>query len=478
MKWFEEFPKPTTEAWISEIRKSVKDPAELAKLVWDTPEGFRVNSFYRQEDLPETPVPLFAARPWEIRQVIYTDKIMAANQSALKALENGADSLLFKGSQAPSEAELDALFNQVHLDWFSHHYDMGESNMAMLYLLIDYFRSKGYDTGALKGSILYDPLGDLYLTGNYEYSRNDMVEIMKTMLETVQTQLPGFRLLTVNTVPLRNSGGNAVQELGTAISQMVEYLHLLSDAGIPVANVLPHLQFQLGTGGAYFMEVAKYRALRLLYRKVMAAYGISGTEPAIHAVSSERNKTVYDPYTNMLRSAAEAMAAVTGGADSVMVLPFDETFRMPDEFSYRMTRNLQLVLKEETGLHLAGDVAAGAYYVEVLTQKLSDAAWEFFLQCEKHGGYTGALSAKYIQQEVQAAALRQQQEFTDGKLVLIGTNKYPQKDEVKSGEFTRVEHPPLLRPQLAFVPLRPSRLSENLENQRLKMETDKASLQN
>jgi methylmalonyl-CoA mutase len=403
---------------------------------------------------------------------------MAANQSALKALENGADSLVFKGSDVPSEREMDALFKDIHLDWFPSHYDLGESNTALLYLLLDYFETNNYDLAAMKGSIYIDPLSDLYLQGNFDYTEQETFRLLKTLLETGIRQLPGFRLVHINTLNLRDAGASAAQELGIGLAQAAEYLHRLTDMGLDAADILPRMQFYSGTGGDYFMEIAKYRALRQLLDMLSQAYGHPQISIPVLAATAHRNKTVFDPHNNMLRATAETMAAAIGGADQVTVMPFDEIYRQPDEFSYRMTRNLQLILKEEAAIGLVVDASAGSYYIETLTQKLADQSWELFLEIEKQGGYISALKNKFIQQQIEFVSNKEKQEVTEGKKVLIGTNKYVNKNERKSGEYTRVHENPVFRPEMLVVPIRPERLAEKLETERLKLESQKAEKEN
>jgi len=479
MEW-NEFEKPSTDAWVEKIRRSVKDPKELEQLIWSTPEGFRLNSFYRAEDLEKLPAAgvRFEKRGWEITQVIHTDKITAANQSALKALENGADSILFKGSAAPSESEMQALFKDINLDWFASHYDFGESNVAMLYLLLDHFESRGYDLSAMTGSICLDPLSELYLQGNFEYTEQETFHVLKAVMDTARDQLPRFRVIDVHTAHLRDAGANAVQELATALSQMAEYAHRLTELGFQPKDIFSRMQIHSGIGGDYFIEIAKFRALNMLAGMLTEAYGCPDEIIPVRGVTSIRNKTVFDPHTNMLRAVSEAMSAAIGGADAILVSPFDEVYRLPDEFSYRMTRNLQLILKEEAGIAKVADPSAGSYYIETITQKLMDEAWAMFLEMEKLGGYIAALKGKFIQQRIEFVAGKEKENFSSGKKVLIGTNKYPDKAERKTGQYTRLYHSPILKGDIAIVPLRPERLSESLEMERMKMESQKAEKEN
>jgi methylmalonyl-CoA mutase len=473
--WSNEFPVPTTLQWIEEIKKSVKDPKELEKLIWSTDDGFDLNAFYRKEDTAKLPLFNLATiqHDWEIRQVIYSDKIMAANQSALLALENGADSLYFRANQVGTEKEVNALLKNIRLDWIATHFDFEESNVAWLYLYLDYLQFNNLNPSTIRGSINYDPMSELLLTGNFHYDEKEARKIFGSVLQTVEQELPLLKIVNVNASHIRESGGNAVQEIATALAMIVEYLEWADQHNIDQAVIWNHLQIHLSISQEYFLEIGKFRAFHILFHTLAKAYKRENEKPYIHAIQSRRNKTIYDAHNNLIRSTTEAMSAAIGGVNSISILPFDETYRLPDEFSYRLSRNIQLVLKEEAMMNKVSDPAAGSYYIEQITQKMVDASWKLFLEIEKNGGYIASLKNKLIQQKVQLIAEKQQSDLMSGKWVSVGTNKYPNKTETKTGEYTKVEHTDISNENKIAIPLKPVRLAEKIEFERLKQETSK-----
>jgi methylmalonyl-CoA mutase len=172
------------------------------------------------------------------------------------------------------------------------------------------------------------------------------------------------------------------------------------------------------------------------------------------------------------------MSAAIGGASSISIVPFDETYRLPDEFSYRLSRNIQLILKEEAFMDEVTDPSAGSYYIEQITQKMVDASWKLFLEMEKNGGFIASLKNKFIQQKVQVIAEKHNNDFMSGKIVSVGTNKYPNKTEVKTGEYTKVEHTDISNENKIAIPLKPIRLAEKLEFERIKQESNSTVTKN
>jgi methylmalonyl-CoA mutase len=472
VNWSNEFPFPSTQQWIEEIKKSVKDPKELEKLIWHTDNGFDVNSFYRKEDNSKIESSVIGRNNnWDIRQVIYTDKIIASNQSALKALENGTDSLYFRASAVGTEKEVNALLKNIRLDWISTHFDFEESNVAWLYLYLDYLQTNHFDPTRIKGSINYDPLSELLLTGNFHYDEKETKKVFGSVLQTIQLEMPQLKTVNMNASHVRESGGNAVQELAVALSMFVEYLDWADENKIDPELIWNNHQFHLSISNEYFLEIAKFRAFKILFSNLAKAYGKEKVQPFVHAINSRRNKTIYDANNNLIRATNEAMSAAIGGVDSITLLPFDETYRLPDEFSYRLSRNIQLILKEESRLHLVNDPSAGSYYIEQITHKMVETAWKLFVEMEKQGGFIHSMRNKFIQSKVMVVAEKQQAEFMVGKLVSVGVNKYPNKNETRTGEYTKVEHTDISNETKIAIPIKPVRLAEKLEFERLKQES-------
>lgn len=472
-----DFEKPTPEQRIESIRRSVSNADELKKLIRETPEGFRLNSFYTSSD-PGLTGGRFLHRDWEIRQVIYTDKIMAANQSAIKALENGASSIVFRGNDVPSENEMNALFKGIRPDWVPVYFDLGESSSSFMYLLLEFYRENGYDTSSMQGGIYYDPLGDMYLQGGYNHSESETFLLLKELVKTGGTELPGYKMIAANTHYLRDAGAGAGLEVAVGLSQFTEYVHHLTDAGLGLKEVLSTLAWNTGIGSDYFMEIAKYRVINTLLKRWLSAFGAEEIQIPVNAITGIRNKTLFDVHNNMLRNTSEAMAAAIGGAGAITVMPHNDVAELPDEFAYRQSRNLQLLLKEESLLDKVADPSAGSYYIETITDKLMQSAWDQFLEFEKEGGYVSALQKKIIQQRAELSSNAEKKDFTEQKKILVGSNKYANARETIHKGTKRDSYLPFLKNQVSVMPVQVERLSEKLEAERLKLMSEKAENEN
>ncbi|MEG1573043.1 MAG: methylmalonyl-CoA mutase family protein, partial [Bacteroidales bacterium] len=211
-----------------------------------------------------------------------------------------------------------------------------------------------------------------------------------------------------------------------------EYLYLLNNAGFAIEDITPRMSINLAAGSNYFMEIAKIRACRLLWATIVTQYAADKKEAArifIHSTSSTWNKTLYDPFVNMLRTTTETMSSAIGGADSISVLPFDSTFQASDEFSDRIARNQQIILKEESFMDKIADPAAGSYYIENLTESIAQYAWSNFKAIEEMNGFAKAYEAGFIQDQVQASANQRDMDMATRKIFVLGTNQYPNLNE-------------------------------------------------
>ena len=250
-------------------------------------------------------------------------------------------------------------------------------------------------------------------------------------LDAAFDELAKAERVGVSTRPYHNAGGNAVQELAFAIATGVEYLRQAEKRGVALDQIAPKFVFGFAMGSDFFMGIAKLRAARLLWARVVAASGgnADAQKMRIYASTSLWNKTKLDPYVNMLRNTTEAFSAVVGGADNLYVAPFDEVVRTPDDFSKRIARNTQIILAEECHFDHVVDPAGGSYYVETLTAQLANAAWAIFQQIEQAGGMVKALEAGIPQKQVKAVAAKKAEAVAQRRLSLIGTNVYANATE-------------------------------------------------
>jgi len=452
-KLFANFPPVSTDAWKEKIVKDLKGADYDKKLVWHTDEGFEVQPFYRAEDLEHVPhskvlpgsFPFvrgneIKGNTWMIRQDIVVDDIGETNAKLLDIRMKGVDSfgLIFNPGHIPDEQEVERLLNNIRADVMELNFSCDDP-YAVIQIIDQLVKKYNRDLDKVKGSLEFCPLSRFSTTGRFYVSEiDDFNTISKTFV--AGNLLPNFQLLTVNGSIFKNSGAGIVSELAFTLAMGADYLTFLTDNSHDIDEIAPRIRFHFAIGSDYFMEMAKFRAFRFLWAKVVNAYGVSHadyTKTFIHGSNATWNKTLYDPYVNMLRTTTESMSAILGGVDSLNVLPFNEVFDTPDEFSERIARNQQLVLKNESFFDKVADPAAGSYYIETLTTKLIDKAWELFLQVDEKGGYLEAFKQGFIQQKVHGEADKKNRNIALRKMSLLGTNQYPNTTEHLDQSFVK-----------------------------------------
>ena len=442
-KLFSEFAPVSTEEWMAKITADLKGVPFEKKLVWKTGEGFNVNPFYRAEDIEglKTTESLPGEFPyvrgtkkdndWEVRQNIDVTCFKGANEKALDILNKGITSLGFviKGSDVNAE-NIATLLEGICPECVELNFNTCNCKAELLIgILVDYFKAKGVDVEKCKGSIGYDPFKKPLVKGK---DNEDWVEATVAVLKA-GAALPGYKVLAVNPCYFNNAGAYISQELGYALAWGNELLAKLTEAGCDVTEVAKNIKFNFGISSNYFMEIAKFRAARWLWAEIVAAYNPAcpcACKMNAHAITSKWNMTIYDAHVNLLRSQTEAMSAAIAGVDSITVRPFDETYQTPDDFSERIARNQQLLLKEECHFEKVVDPSAGSYYVEVLTNSLADVAWKLFLEVEDKGGFGAEVAAGEIQKAVNASNEARQKAVATRREILLGSNQFPNFNEV------------------------------------------------
>ena len=446
-KLFEEFSPTTTEQWVEKITTDLKGAPFDKKLVWRTNEGFNVYPFYRLENVKDLKTinslpgefPYLRGNKkkdntWFVRQDIKVSDPAEANKKALDILNRGVDSLMF----SLGHAEVDEQYIETLLAGILPQYV--ELNFAccmkkaenLAKLLVAYFKKNNYPLADLKGSIDYDFMGKMMTRG---HERKDAVATMKALIEAT-AELPQYQVIGVGAFNLQNAGSFIYQELGYALAWGAEYLNLLTDAGVAAETVNQKMRFNLGVSPNYFMEIAKFRAARLLWANIMATYtdNKEACKIHMHAVTSTYNLSVFDAHMNLLRTQTEAMSAALGGVDSMTVTPFDVTYEEPNDFSERLARNQQLLLKEESHMGRIVDVAGGSYYIENLTVAIAEQAWKLFLAVEEDGGFYAQVKAGKVQAAVAESTKTRHANVAKRKEILVGTNQYPNFTEVSNGK--------------------------------------------
>ncbi|MBR4739133.1 MAG: methylmalonyl-CoA mutase small subunit [Bacteroidales bacterium] len=448
-KLFNEFPPVSTEKWEEVINKDLKGADYDKKLVWHTIEGFNVKPYYRAENLegldylesnpgekPFTRGHQAGGNVWEVRQDIHVRDLAEANRIALDAVERGATSLGLCAKAVASVDDLAVLLKGIYINAVSVNFMCSDDYLQLLKLYVEYAKREGYDPKELCGSTDFDMFRYALKHGRFHRGEEGDLQMAKELVEYAHEALPKFRVLTVNSNVLNNAGANIVQELGFGLAAANELVARLTDMGCKMEHAGRSIVFSVGVGSTYFMEIAKIRAARLLWSKIVEQYKPECDCPYklfINATTSRWNQSVYDPYVNMLRSTTEAMSSAVAGADSISVLPFDAAYKEADDFGYRIARNQQLLLKEESYLDKIVDPAAGSYYLENLTDEIAKGAWQHFLKVEEAGGYCKALRDGLVQDEVMETARKRDLDIAVRKTTILGTNQYPNLLE-KMGE--------------------------------------------
>ena len=447
-KLFTEFTAPTTQEWLDKIQVDLKGADFQKRLVWRTNEGFNVQPFYRREDLKDlkTPEALPGEFPfvrgnkkdnneWYVRQNIAVDDPVEANKKALDILNKGVDSIGFRfGGSMVSAEFIETLLKDIRLDIVEVSYRTCPRHAQELAeILVAYFEKMGYDKEKIVGGVGFDPIDKMLQKGK---DTTPLLALMPKLVETLK-DYPNLRCVMVHSDTLNNAGAYIVQELGYALAWGNEYLQQLVDAGVDVDLAAKSIKFYMGISENYFMEIAKFRAARLLWAQIVKQYEPKcdcACKMVINASTSTYNQTVFDSYVNLLRSQTEAMSAALGGVHSMVVTPFDAPYEKASDFSERIARNQQLLIKEESHFDRIVDPSAGSYYIEHLTNALAAEAWKLFLKVEDEGGFLAAVKAGTVQDDLNATNVKRHGDAAKRKEFILGTNQFPNFTEKSEGK--------------------------------------------
>ena len=404
--------------------------------------------FYRREDVEKLQTP--NAMPdefpfvrgnkkdnnlWYVRQEIDASDAKAANAKALDILNKGIDSLSFTiPGDSVSADFIEQLLDGILCDVVEVNFNTCKRHSVELaQILVAYFEKKGYNKEKVVGSIDWDPIEKIVVDGK------DVQPVLKfapALIDTLK-DYSNFRCISVNSVSLNNSGAYIVQELGYAIAWGNEYLQQLVDAGVEPTLAASKIKFNMGISENYFMEIAKFRAARMLWAQIVKQYEPKcdcACKMCVNAVTTSYNMTVFDAYVNMLRSQTETMSAAIAGVHSIVVTPFDAVYETPNDFSERIARNQQLLLKEECHFDKVVDPASGSYYIEELTTSLAAEGWKIFLKVEEEGGFLAAALAGTIQDDINATNEKRHLHAAQRREFILGTNQFPNFTEKSEGK--------------------------------------------
>ncbi len=447
-KLFSDFTAPSRQEWRDKIEVDLKGADYQKKMVWRTNEGFSMEPFYRKEDVDK--LPLVNALPgefpfvrgnkktdncWYVRQNIVVDDPKEANRKALDILNRGVDSLGFRipGNKVSKEL-IETLLDGICCDCVEVSFRTCQHHVLELTdIVLDYYGGKGYDKEKIVGGIGFDPIERMLLKGK---DTSALLDEMPALVEKLK-DYPGLRCVMVHSDMLCNSGAYVYQELGYALAWGKEYLDRMVEAGVPAEVAAGKIKFYMGVGGNYFMEIAKFRAARMLWAQIVKQYEPKcdcACRMVINASTTTYNQTLFDSYVNMLRSQTEAMSAALAGIHSMVVTPFDAPYEVPTDFAERIARNQQLLLKEECHFDKIVDVSGGSYFVEELTSAIAKEGWKLFLAVEEEGGFLAAVKAGTIQNVINETDKARHANAGKRKEFLLGTNQFPNFTEKSEGK--------------------------------------------
>lgn len=436
------FPPVSTEEWVAKITADLKGADFERKLVWRTNEGFNVQPFYRREDIKDLPAidtmpgefPYLRGtrdnNDWLIRQAVIGSTAQELNDHAKHILNRGVESLGITLGKDVKAADLAVVLKDIDLHKVEININCCPGcAVEVATELVKLIEAAGA-ADDFRGSIGYNPFKRLLKHG-LAFPKDAAAE-GKALYEVVKP-IKGLRCFAVDSYMLNNAGAYITQELGIALAWGAEWMNMMTDAGLAPAEVACRIKFNMGISSNYFMELAKFRAARMLWAEIVKAYNPEcecACKMKVHAVTSEFNQTLYDSHVNLLRSMTETMSAALAGVDSIETLPFDRCYKRPDEFSERIARNQQVLLREESHLDKVVDPAGGSYYIETLTASIAAQAWKVFTEIEEKGGFDAMLRSGEIQGKVNESGVKRHLDVARRKESLLGTNQFPNFNEM------------------------------------------------
>jgi methylmalonyl-CoA mutase len=438
---FNEFEKVSTSQWKLKIQADLKGK-DYQTLITKTPEGIDIKPFYHYDDYRS-----FASltnTSFSTLQELNLADERVANKIINKALLQGADKLIINASK---KFDIEAVTARLDYSRLIFKLDFLDPD----FFIKLYHKTKG------KSRIVIDPIGHLIRTGNWYYNQNTDFDLLKEIQREIP---PDFRFLEVDSAHFHNSGATSVQQIAYSLAQAVEYIERLG------VQTVSQLSFYTSIGPHYFFEIVKVKSLRYLWNLILTPYNKTA-ETFITAIPGLRNKTLLNPYINMLRTTMENMSAILGGADEIVSMPYDKIFNKTNSYSERLARNQLIILKEEAGFDKASEAFDDSYFLEQIAHELSEKSLNLFKSIEKSGGIIQQLMKGKIQEKVTAAATKEQEQFDRGEKVLVGVNKYiNDKEEIISPTIfpfmKRRKGKTLIPPVIA------RRLSEDIEKKILK----------
>ena len=453
---FKEFKESSQEEWIQKINIDLKGKP-LESVFWESEIG-AINPVLFDTEIknsnpgkfPFTRSTKVGTNSWNIRQQ-FDCSSKNVNQSLLKALEGGVNAIELHS--IAEDVNFSELLNNIQIDIVEVYIHInGQNGIAVCNLFEAYCISQNYNPNQINGGIIFDPVDELNKTGNIKFN-----EAIPSALVTLRITYPNLTIFGVNATTYAEAGADITTQIACALSHGHEYLVQRLETGEALLDIVSSIEFSFSIGTSYFMEIAKIRAFRTLWATIVAEYDNSLTvfPIKINAQTANLYYTLNDKYNNLLRATTSGMAAIIAGVDSLVVLPFDHNEEVASQsFGLRIAKNIQLLMQEEAYLNQVIDPAGGSYYIEELTNKLQDLAWQEFKELENKGGIMQAVIQGELQEKITAQFNQKQAQLDDQSKVMVGVNKFKNENEALGNlkdtvklENTLVE--PLLARRLA-----------------------------
>ncbi|MBC5836344.1 methylmalonyl-CoA mutase subunit beta [Flavobacterium muglaense] len=449
---FEDFDPVSSKQWKQKIQFELKGADYNNTLIWNSPEDIKVKPFYHKDEFTKAYAITTKASEFKICQNIFVFDIEKSIERAVDSLNRGAESLRFTIEN--DTVDISKLLENLPLENVSVYFNLN-------FISID-FVAKINQIGSQKKANIFinlDPIGQLAKDGNW-FSTHEKTNF--DTLNLIATATPNHSILSIDASLYQNAGANMVQQIAYSLAHANEYFNR-----IPIIN--NPIVFQVAVGTNYFFEIAKLRAIRLLYQLIAKEYN-HNLDCHLFVTPTKRNKTLYDYNVNMLRTTTECMSAVLGGADAIANLPYDALYHKDNEFGDRIARNQLLVLKNESYFDKVNNPADGSYYIETLTNQLAEKALVLFKDIEANGGFLKQLNEGIIKRKIQESADKEQALFDSGKEILLGTNKYPNKEDHMKQDLELFPFVKINPRKTLITPIIEKRLAEKIEQERLDLE--------
>ena len=447
---FQEFENVSSKEWKQKIQVELKGADYNDTLIWESLEGIKVKPFYHKDEFKKNTTIKTAVSQFKIAQNIFTHDIAKSNTKALDSINRGAECIRF--TIQSEETNIEELMRDLPLEKTTYYFNVD-------FLSLDFFKKVNEFATSKNAKIilLLDPIGQLAKEGNwFENQEKDFQKLDQLISESK------ISFLNIKANTYQNAGANCIQQLAYTLAHVNEYFNRFESINHPIT-------IEVAVGTNYFFEIAKLRALRLLFNTLAKEYNHT-FDCHIIATPTKRNKTLYDYNVNMLRTTTECMSAILGGANTITNLAYDALYHKDNEFGDRISRNQLLVLKNESYFDKVNNPADGAYYIESLTEQLAEKALTLFKDIEANGGIITQLIEGTIQRKIKESAEKEQELFDSGKEILLGTNKYPNKNDKMKNELELYPFVKTNPRKTLITPIIERRLAEKIEQERLAQE--------